>query len=91
MSSFHKYLSGDIPSTVIALGIIDFPYEAAAHDWIEAEMMFELKKKHIAWWLLRYESDICEIEILVNGNSEPWDCAQFPPDLQIAIKHAAKG
>ncbi len=87
---FTKYLSGDVPSTVLRLGNLDFPYPVDPRDWIVAEMVFEMSGKHVAWWLLRYETGECEIEILVNGNSEPWFDAPFPDILKIAVKHPSR-
>jgi hypothetical protein len=83
---FTKYLSGDLPSTVIILGELEFPFPVNPSDSIVAEMEFELDDKYVELLLLRYDTGKSEIEINVNGNSAPWQGTRFPEKFTIYLK-----
>ena len=77
---------GKIPSTVINLGELEFPFPVDPSDSIVAEMEFELDKQYVELLLLRYDTGKCEIEINVSGNSLPWEGTHFPDIFKIYLK-----
>lgn len=78
-----SFASGDSRITILRLGALGFPFTSDPHQTLLAEMRFGLSGMAIQWLLLRYPNGECEIEVLVNGGSMPWNP---PVDLPAKIE-----
>lgn len=79
-----RYLSGSPPITVFRLGQVSFPFRSDPHQTLLGEMRFTTGEKANQWLLLRYPSNDCEVEALVNGGSDPWvSPSEIPAQVEL--------